>query len=177
LLQRITLLDPGWLHPLKSTGFAPAISANSAIARPCVGPVSKLMFALIRLQLIVVVVLALAAGAGWGVAAAMSLAAGGAAAIVPNALFALRLAVHRDRSPDSYPVVFFLGEIAKIALTVALLVWAAQVLPDNRWPALLAGLIGALQAPFLAALLPQALGGAHQATRPTASGPTLIENR
>jgi ATP synthase protein I len=146
-------------------------------ARHCARFHQTPMFALIRLQLMVVSALVLAAGAGWGVSAAISLAAGAGAAIIPNALFAIRLSVHRQRSAESYPVVFFLGEVIKIALTVALLAWAALTLPHNHWPALLAGLIGALQAPFLAALLPRALGGTRESARQPPSGQTLIENR
>lgn len=135
------------------------------------------MFALIRLQLLSVAALAIVAWAAWGVAVAVSLVAGGASAIVPNALFALRLAVHRNRAPESYPVVFFLGEFAKIGLTVGLLAWAAHALNDLSWPALVAGLIAALQAPFLVALLPQGAGGVRDHRSEQAAGSTLIENR
>ena len=75
---------------------------------------------------------------------------GGAVAIVPNALFALRLALHRKRTPESYPVVFFLGEFAKIGLTVGLLAWIVKSVPDIRWLPLLIGLIVALKAPLFA---------------------------
>lgn len=117
------------------------------------------MILAVGLQVAVVVVLAILAGAIWGVGVALSLVYGGGAAIVPNALFALRLALHRGRSPESYPAVFFLGEIMKIGLTVALLVWAATSLPQLRWPALLTGLIAALHAPFLVPLLAAWKGG------------------
>ncbi len=111
------------------------------------------MFTAVGLQVVVVAVLALVAGGVWGMEVALSLAFGGAAAIVPNALFAMRLAMNRGRSSESYRVVFFLGEIVKIGLTVALLVWAATPLPQLRWPPLIAGLIAALKAPFLLPLL------------------------
>jgi ATP synthase protein I len=111
------------------------------------------MFTAVGLQVVVVAVLALFAGGVWGMQVALSLVFGGAAAIVPNALFALRLATNRGRSSESYPVVFFLGEIVKIGLTVALLVWAATSLPQLQWPPLLAGLIAALKAPFLLPLV------------------------
>ena len=111
------------------------------------------MFLAVGLQVAVVAALAVFAGGVWGWETALSLAYGGAAAIVPNALFALRLALNRGRSSESYPVVFFLGEIVKIGLTVALLVWAATSIPQLRWPPLLAGLIAALHAPFLVPLV------------------------
>jgi ATP synthase protein I len=111
------------------------------------------MFTAVGLQVVVVAALALIAGGIWGMEVALSLVFGGAAAIVPNALFALRLATNRGRTSETYPVVFFLGEIVKIGLTVALLVWAATSLPQLQWPPLLAGLIAALKAPFLLPLV------------------------
>ena len=77
---------------------------------------------------------------------------GGSAAIIPNSLFALRLALHRGRSPESYPVVFFLGQFAKIGLTAALLAGFHKWLGPLQWLPLLLGLIVALQAPLFALL-------------------------
>jgi ATP synthase protein I len=142
------------------------------------------MILAVGLQVAVVAVLALLAGAIWGKGVALSLAYGGGAAIVPNALFAIRLAIHRGRSPESYPAVFFIGEIVKIGLTVALLVWAATSMPQLRWPPLLAGLIAALHAPFLVPLVARkgavqgsadiGQGSRTKATRPH---PPTTENR
>src|SRR5690606_29952379 len=108
------------------------------------------MLAAIGLQIAAVAVLALVAGLTTGMDSARFLLLGGAVAIVPNALFALRLALHRKRSPESYPVVFFLGEFAKIGLTVGLLAWIVKSVPDIRWLPLLIGLIVALKAPLFA---------------------------
>ncbi|HLS57937.1 MAG TPA: ATP synthase subunit I [Zeimonas sp.] len=120
------------------------------------------MLAAIGLQIAAVAVLALVAGLATGMDSARFLLLGGAVAIVPNALFALRLALHRKRSPESYPVVFFLGEFAKIGLTVGLLAWIVKSVPDIRWLPLLIGLIVALKAPLFALAfvrsLPQAKG-------------------
>ena len=77
---------------------------------------------------------------------------GGMAAVIPNALFALRLAVHRGRSPESYPVVFFLGEFVKIGLTLGLLAWIVHWQTEVRWLPLILGLIVALKAPLFAML-------------------------
>lgn len=108
------------------------------------------MLAAVGLQIAAVGVLALLAGLTTGWESARFLLLGGAVAIVPNALFALRLALHRKRTPESYPVVFFLGEFAKIGLTVGLLAWIVKSTPDIRWLPLLIGLIVALKAPLLA---------------------------
>ncbi|UCE32473.1 MAG: ATP synthase subunit I [Burkholderiales bacterium] len=75
-------------------------------------------------------------------------ALGGAAAIIPNALFALRLALHRAKDPGSYPVVFFLGEMVKIALTIGLLALIVRLSGEVRWLAMLIGLIVVLKAPL-----------------------------
>jgi len=108
------------------------------------------MLAAVGLQIAAVVVLALVAGLTTGMESARFLLLGGAVAIVPNALFALRLSLHRKRTPESYPVVFFLGEFAKLGLTVGLLAWIVKSVPDIRWLPLLIGLIVALKAPLFA---------------------------
>ncbi|ODS96993.1 MAG: hypothetical protein ABS56_11225 [Lautropia sp. SCN 69-89] len=108
------------------------------------------MLAAVGLQIAAVAVLALVAGLTTGWESARFLLLGGAVAIVPNALFALRLALHRKRTPESYPVVFFLGEFAKIGLTVGLLAWIVKSVPDIRWLPLLIGLIVALKVPLFA---------------------------
>ena len=108
------------------------------------------MLAAVGLQIAAVAVLALFAGAWAGGESARSVLLGGAAAIIPNALFALRLTLHRKRSPESYPVVFFLWEFVKIGLTILLLFGIVKTQPDIRWLSLLLGLIVALQAPLFA---------------------------
>ena len=108
------------------------------------------MLAAVGLQIAAVAVLALVAGVTTGMESARFLLLGGAVAIVPNALFALRLSLHRKRPPESYPVVFFLGEFAKLGLTVGLLAWIVKSVPDIRWLPRLIGLIVALKAPLFA---------------------------
>ncbi len=110
-------------------------------------------------------VLALALGAalvsGWS--SAWYVVLGGSAAIIPNSLFALRLALHRGRSPESYPVVFFLGQFAKIGLTAFLLVAIHKWLGPLQWLPLLLGLIVALKAPLFALLYVRSLTGRDDA--------------
>lgn len=110
------------------------------------------MFTAVGLQIVVVVVLAVCAWLGFDGTSATSVLLGGAAAVIPNGLFALRLAMHRNRSPESYPVVFFLGEFAKIGLTIALLAAIVRWQPDASWLPLLIGLIAALKAPLFVPL-------------------------
>jgi len=111
------------------------------------------MFAAVGLQVASIVVLCLVAGAAFDWTSARFLALGGAAAIIPNSLFALRLALHRGKPAESYPAVFFLGEFAKIGLTVALLAGIVRWQADIRWLPLVIGLIVALKAPLFALLL------------------------
>ena len=121
----------------------------------------------VMLQIGSVLVLAIGAALFYGWPSAGFLALGGAAAIIPNSLFALRLAVHRGRSPESYPVVFFIGEFAKIGLTVALLAGFHKWLGPLQWLPLLIGLIVALKAPLFALLFTQLPGlpGKEEAVR------------
>lgn len=110
------------------------------------------MFAAVGLQGLVVLGLAAVALGVSGGLAAWHLLLGGLAAAVPNALFALRLALHRGRRPESYPVVFFLGEFAKIGLTVGLLALVIRYVTDLQWLPMLIGVIAALKAPLLLAM-------------------------
>ena len=75
---------------------------------------------------------------------------GGLCAAVPNGLFATRLAMNKGRAPESYPVVFFLGEFIKIGLTVllfgAVIGWGGE----KHWLALISGLIIVLKVPLFA---------------------------
>ena len=74
---------------------------------------------------------------------------GGASAVTPNALFALRLAMHRGKSPESYPMVFLIGELLKVMLAIALLALVVRGHAQVQWLALLIGWIVALKAPLL----------------------------
>lgn len=110
-----------------------------------------LMAVLLQIAAVTVLALGTAIVSGWPGAASAAL--GGAAAIVPNSLFALRLAMQRGRTAESYPVVFFLGQFAKIGLTVGLLAAIVKWLgPQVDWLPLLLGLIVALKAPLFALL-------------------------
>jgi ATP synthase protein I len=81
---------------------------------------------------------------------AVSAALGGAVCTLPNLLFALRLKFAAKGSAASFPVNFFLGELAKIAATIGLLLLVVKTYADLHWPSMLIGLGLALQAGFLA---------------------------
>jgi ATP synthase protein I len=103
------------------------------------------MLVTVGLQTAVVLISVLIAWIASGSHSAWSLFLGGAAGVVPNALFALRLARHQGKSPESYPVVFFLGEFTKIFLTIAAFGLIIKFQPNSNWLAVMIGLIVGLK--------------------------------
>lgn len=105
----------------------------------------------IALQWAVILGLALLAWMLAGDRAGRSLLLGGAAVAVPNALLAFWLTLRMGRSGAVGVVGMFAGELAKLALTLALLVMViAQWRASLVWPGFLVGVIGALKAQWLA---------------------------
>ena len=87
------------------------------------------------------------AEAGW------SALYGAAAVVVPGALFARGMARQTNRvNPGAAVFGFMLWEFVKIALTVAMLVAAAKVVPDLSWPALLVAMVVCMKVNWLAPL-------------------------
>lgn len=111
------------------------------------------MFTAVGFQVAATLLLALVAVVVSDWTSAWHFVLGGLAAIVPNALFALRLTLQRGRSPESYPVIFFLGEVVKIGLTLGLVAWIVSAVPEIRWLPMILGLIVALKAPLFALLV------------------------
>ena len=108
------------------------------------------MLVVVALQVIAVVLGALVAWASNDWPVAKFFLFGGAAAVIPNALFALRLSKHQAKPAESYPLVFFFGALIKIVLTVGLLGLVVKTQSDIRWLPLLLGLIVGLKAPLFA---------------------------
>lgn len=98
----------------------------------------------------------LVAGLAWwiaGTAAGLSALAGALVCTIPNALFALRLALAAVGIGKGSPVTFFLGEFLKLGASTALLVMAVRMAGDGLvWPALIAGLIVALKSHYIVLL-------------------------
>ena len=110
------------------------------------------MFRLILLQGIAALLVTLVAWLLGGSAAAWSALLGGAACVVPNGLFALRLAAAARRPQGAGMATFFVGEFLKVASTVMLLgliVWAYR---DLVWLAMIAAVIVTLKS-YLIALI------------------------
>lgn len=129
------------------------------------------MFAAVALQFAAAVCGAVLTGLAFDWASARFFLLGSAAALIPNGLFALRLALHRHRRPESYPAVFFLGEFAKIAMTIVLLALVAKIVPGVRWLPLLIGFIVVLKVPLFALLIardaPKAIRPDENDSRPS----------
>lgn len=134
------------------------------------------MLAAVALQFAAVVLGAVVAAVSSDWTSARFFALGGAAAMIPNGLFALRLTLHRRRRPESYPAVFFLGEFVKVGLTVALLALVARVVPGVRWLPLLLGFIVALKAPLFALLIARDAPQAESDSSSPKPGTTLEKN-
>lgn len=96
-----------------------------------------------------------AAAVAWfwvGPHGALSAGLGGAAIVIPNLLFALSLWA-AARSGKASVAGFFVGELIKVAATLALLVIVAGAYRDLHWLALLAGVVFALKANLLVILI------------------------
>jgi ATP synthase protein I len=106
------------------------------------------MMLTVGLQVAVLLCLSVIALLVCGADHAGSMMLGGMAAIMPNALFAIRLSLHKGKAPESYPVVFFLGEFIKIGLTIALLGAVFRWGGPQQWPAFIIGLVVALKVPL-----------------------------
>jgi len=110
------------------------------------------MFKAVGFQLVATLLAAALSAALFGLQGAYSAFAGGMAALVPNAFFALKLRAARGRSPSAYPTAFFAGEFIKVAATVGLLALAVMAIHPLHWGAMLIGLVLALKANLFAFL-------------------------
>jgi ATP synthase protein I len=129
-------------------GFGRGINAASAgfnwrqrdfLSKP------SIMLRLIAIQITATTAVALLAGLWSGVDAFGSALLGGLCCVVPNGLFAMYLQ-HRTKKLDSMaPPIFFIGEFAKITLTVALLAAVAFWYQELNWLAMLLAFIVALK--------------------------------
>jgi ATP synthase protein I len=126
---------------------AAVIKANSRLLRP---------WHVVGWQIVVTVVAGLLAlFVTQELSVAYSLAWGGLCAVVPSALFARGLLSNATLINAGTAIAgFFLWEMLKIALTLAMLFAAAQVIQglgrELSWPALLLGLVLAMKAYLVA---------------------------
>jgi ATP synthase protein I len=109
------------------------------------------MFKTVLLQMAATLVAAGLAGLWVGTRGAVSAALGGAAYLLPNLLFVVRLRSAASRGQAS-AATFFVGELIKIVATIGILA-AAQHWYEVHWLAMLVGLFVALKANLFAFLL------------------------
>lgn len=112
-----------------------------------------MMFRIVGLQLLATLVVALIAWPAGGANAAVSALLGGAACVVPNALFALRLAAAARRPQGTSLGTFFVGEFVKLGSTVALLALIGWLWKDVVWLALIVAVVAALKSYLIAPLI------------------------
>jgi ATP synthase protein I len=117
------------------------------------------MFQAVLIQAVAVLIASALAGLTVGLAGAISAALGGAASVVPNLLFAIRLKWAIRRPGAAYAANFFLGELLKVAATIVLLAVAAKSYPGLHWLSLLAGLALALYAGLFLAFFKRSTHG------------------
>jgi len=110
------------------------------------------MFRIVVLQVAAMFVVALLAGVIGGVHAAISAALGALACALPNAVFAWRLLIETKKAQPG-PHAFFVGELVKLALTLAMLFAIARYYHELNWLAMLAGFVVALKSYFVAFLI------------------------
>jgi ATP synthase protein I len=108
------------------------------------------MFRVVLLQGVAALLVAVVAWAVGGKAAAWSALAGGVACVVPNGLFALRLAAAARRPQGTSAATFFVGEALKVASTVALLALVVWSYRDLVWLAMIIAVIVTLKSYFIA---------------------------
>lgn len=142
-----TPIDFAAVNPYYPHVFRTADGATPGVPR------REPMFKAVYLQIGATFLASLIAGLVMGLPGALSAALGGAACILPNLLFALRLYAVSKRPDASYVLEFFVGELFKIALTVGLLATVRLVYPDVHWLTLFIGFVVALKANLFAFLV------------------------
>ena len=110
------------------------------------------MFRVVFLQILTTVVVSLVAMLLGGTHAAISALLGGAACVVPNGLFALKLAAAARRPQGTSPAVFLIGEFVKVVSTLALLALVVAAYEDLVWPAMIFSIVVVLKSYVLALL-------------------------
>lgn len=108
-----------------------------------------LMFQAVVLQALVTMLVVLVAAVSRGGLAALSAAAGGACCVLPNAWFAVRLWRELGKAGGAQPATALVGEMFKIAMTIAMMVASAVLIHGMNWWAFLAAFVLALKSSLL----------------------------
>lgn len=104
--------------------------------------------------LLALLVGAIAAGMGGKVGLGWSVLYGALAVVVPGALFARGIMSKvSSLNPGAAVAGFFLWEMVKVGLTIAMLFAAPRLVPDLSWPAMLVGMVVTMKVVWLLLLL------------------------
>jgi len=130
------------------------LTAQEASAWRARQPVTSVWRVLLAQALVGVVLVVLTAVLTGRTSLAASVAWGVVSVWVPALVFARALARQvRRRNPGSALVGFFVWELVKIVLTVALLMVAPKVVAELSWPAMVGGFVVTLKVYWLAMML------------------------
>ena len=111
------------------------------------------MFRIVILQTLSAGVVALLAWFFWGAQAGISAVLGAAAVLIPNGLFALRLALSSRRPEGASVATFFVGEFVKVVSILALLALVVGTYKELVWPAMLIAIVVAMKGYLLGLLV------------------------
>lgn len=115
---------------------------------------AKMMLKIVLLQLIICLVATLFTWVGFSGGSAKFVLIGCLCGWAPGALFALNLSLLHNLQPTSKVVVWFLGEMSKILLSVILLYLVYRIFKgETLWLPLIIGLIVSLQANVFALMV------------------------
>lgn len=107
------------------------------------------MARLVLLQFATALIVTLLALLVSGLSSGISALFGGLCCAIPNAFFALRLAMSVRKPGGANPMSFFIGEFIKIGLTIALLGAVVTWYHDVKWMAFLVSFIVVLKSYFI----------------------------
>ena len=107
------------------------------------------MARIVLLQMMAAFVVALLSAVFFPLNCAWSALLGGLCCALPNAFFALRLAMSARKPGGANPMSFFFGEFIKIGLTIALMATVVFLYRDVNWPAFLIAFIVVLKSYFI----------------------------
>jgi ATP synthase protein I len=137
--------------------FKPLTRQEAAALRkdnPSVSPWEVLAGQLAAGVLLAVLVGAIAEGVAGKASLGWSVLYGALAVVVPGALFARGIMSKvSSLNPGAAVAGFFLWEMVKVGLTIAMLFAAPRLVPDLSWPAMLVGLVVTMKVVWLLLLL------------------------
>ena len=142
---------------VEDDSFKPITRQQAAALRkesPSVSPWEVLAGQLVTGVVLALLVSAIAAVMSGKASLGWSVLYGALAVVVPGALFARGIMSKMSSlNPGAAVAGFFLWEMVKVGLTVAMLFAAPRLVPDLSWPAMLVGMVVTMKVVWLLLLL------------------------